>query len=398
MNEWVIAALAGGLAIGVVIGLVLGRLGASATINAQREDREALVAQFKALSADVLAEQGRRADATADDRLRRTEALMTPVQQNLAALQQRLIDVEKERSRIAGELQQQVHTVVATSENLRRETSELSTALRRPNVRGSWGESQLRRVVEIAGMVEYVDFIEQETTTTSSDSTIRPDMKVLLGQGKFCYVDSKTPLLAFLDAQQAASEEDRSADLRRFAANVRNHIDLLSNKTYWKADLGSPEFVALFIPAEALYAEALTQAPELMEYAAARNVILTSPTSLIGLLRAVAYGWKQTKLADTAAEVASLGRELYDRLSVMGRLMDTLGRSLTTSVKSYNHVVGSLESRVLVTARKMGDLQMSGDPIETPVVVDEEVRTVKAVELVEDAEEVPALLGRVQAV
>jgi len=398
MNEWVIAALAGGLAIGVVIGLVLGRLGASASMNAQREDREALVTQFKALSADVLAEQGRRADATADDRLRRTEALMTPVQQNLAALQQRLIDVENQRSRMAGELQQQVQNVITTSNHLRQETNQLATALRKPNVRGSWGESQLRRVVEIAGMVEYVDFIEQETTTTSNDSTIRPDMKVLLGQGKFCYVDSKTPLLAFLDAQQATSDDDRSADLRRFAENVRTHIDLLSNKTYWKADLGSPEFVALFIPSEALYAEALTQAPELMDYAAARNVVLTSPTSLIGLLRAVAYGWKQTKLADTAAEVASLGRELYDRLSVMGRLMDGLGRSLTASVKSYNHVVGSLEARVLVTARKMGDLQMSSAPIETPGVIEDEVRSVNAVELVEDAQELPALLGRAQAV
>ena len=361
-------------------------------------DRETLVAQFKALSAETLVEQGKRADATAEDRLRRTEALMLPVNENLAALRERLTQVEKERAGIAAELRQQVTTVVNTSENLRRETNNLSTALRKPQVRGSWGETQLRRVVEIAGMVDRVDFAEQQTTTTSGDTTIRPDMKVMLGQGKFCYVDSKVPLAAFLDAQQAGTEAERGADMVRFAANVRGHIDQLSSKTYWKADLGSPEFVALFIPSEALYAEALTQAPDLMEYAANRNVILTNPTSLIGLLRAVAYGWRQSQLADTAAEVAELGRELYDRLSHLGSVVDRLGRSLTGSVKSYNEMVGSLESRVLVTARKMGDLQASEKTLALPSPTDEAVRNISAPELVDDASELPALLGRFQAV
>ncbi|MCL2783114.1 MAG: DNA recombination protein RmuC [Propionibacteriaceae bacterium] len=361
-------------------------------------DRAALVAQFKALSAETLAEQGKRADATADDRLRRTEALMAPVNENLSALRERLTQVEKERSAIAAEMRQQVTTVVATSENLRRETNILTTALRKPQVRGSWGETQLRRVVEIAGMVEHVDFAQQQTTTTSDDKTIRPDLKVMLGEGKFCYVDSKVPLTAFLDAQEAHSEDERAAALRRFAVNVRAHIDQLSNKMYWKADLGSPEFVALFIPSDALYAEALTQAPDLMEYAGARNIILTTPTSLIGLLRAVAYGWKQTQLADTAAEVAELGRELYDRLARLGSVVDQLGRSLTGSVKSYNQMVGSLESRVLVTARRMGDLQASTKALEPPATLDDAVRTISAPELVEDAAQMPALLGRMQAV
>ena len=344
-------------------------------------DRESMVAQFKALSVKTLDEQSKRADLTAEDRLRRTEALMTPVRENLAALQDRLTQVEKERVAIAAELRQQVNTVVVTTENLRRETDNLSTALRKPHVRGTWGETQLRRVVEIAGMVEHVDFAVQETTVNSNDATIRPDMKVLLGQGKFCYVDSKVPLVAFLDAQQASSSEQRVADLGRFASNVRTHIDQLSNKTYWKADLGSPEFVALFIPSEALYAEALMQAPDLMEYAGARNVVLTSPTSLVGLLRAVSYGWKQTQLADAAAEVAMLGRELYDRLSHLGVVVDKLGRSLGSSVKSYNEMVGSLESRVLVTARKMADLNVSSGSLEAPPAIDDAVRSISAPEL-----------------
>jgi len=418
MSEWVLIALSGGLVVGVVIGLLVGRLGASAHMAkaqamaasaiAQRDaalqritegkaDRDLLIDQFRSLSAATLAEQTRQSEATAADRLRRTEELMKPVSDNLTALHQRLIEVEKERVAISAELRQQVNTVVATSENLRHETNNLSTALRKPQVRGSWGETQLRRVVEIAGMVDHVDFALQQTTTLGGDTTIRPDMKVLLGQGKFCYVDSKVPLAAFLDAQDATSLEDRSVNLLRFAGNVRTHIDLLSNKTYWKADLGSPEFVALFIPSEALYSEALAQAPDLMEYAGARNIILTSPTSLIGLLRAVAYGWKQTQLANAAAEVALLGQELYDRLSRLGSVVDKLGRSLGSSVKSYNEMVGSLESRVLVTARKMGDLQVSSAALEAPHAIDDAVRTISAPELAEDALGLPALLSRIQA-
>lgn len=382
MTGWIIVALLGGLVIGVTAGFLIGR--ASGARNG-----DLLVSQFKALSAETLAEQGRRADATAEERLRRTEWLMTPVSQNLAALQDRLTQVEKERASMAAELRQQVTTVVNTSENLRRETNSLATALRRPEVRGSWGEAQLRRVVEIAGMVDHVDFAEQLTAVTSGDVTIRPDMKVMLGGGRFCYVDSKTPLAAFLDAQEATGDDDRRADLARFAANVRTHIDQLSAKTYWKADVGTPEFVALFIPSEALYAEALTQAPDLMEYAAARNIILASPTSLIGLLRAVAYGWKQSQLAESAAEIAALGRELYDRLSTLGSLIDGLGRSLSSSVSGYNKLVGSLEGRVLVTARKMGGLQGSDQPLDAPKPVDEALRTVSAPELVEDAANLP---------
>ncbi|MCL2653578.1 MAG: DNA recombination protein RmuC [Propionibacteriaceae bacterium] len=356
---------------------------AQARVDDGAKDREALVAQFKALSAETLAEQGKRAEATAQERLQRTEALMTPVTQNLTALQERLTQVEKERAAIAAEMRQQVNTVVSTSENLRRETSGLATALRKPQVRGAWGETQLRRVVEIAGMVDHVDFAEQQTTLTSADSVARPDMKVMLGDGKFCYVDSKVPLSAFLDAQDSEDETERTANMEKFAANVRTHINQLSDKTYWKANLGTPEFVALFIPSESLYAAAMAQQPDLMEYAGARNIVLTSPTSLIGLLRAVAYGWKQSQLADAAADIASLGRELYDRLSTLGARVDDLGKSITRAVSNYNEMVGSLEGRVLVTARRMGELQGSPKALAAPRQVDKALRTISAPELVE---------------
>jgi len=409
MSIWLFIALAVGLVLGVVVGLLVGRSqgaaalagaqaataqaqAATAAAAAQRDaalarvadsarDHEVLVAQFKALSAETLAEQGKRADASAEERLKKTELLMTPVAQNLNALQERLAQVEKDRATMAAELRLQVNTVVNTSENLRRETSGLATALRKPQVRGAWGETQLRRVVEIAGMVDHVDFAEQQTTLTSADSVARPDMKVMLGEGKFCYVDSKVPLAAFLDAQDADDETQRTASMERFAANVKTHINQLSEKTYWKASLDSPEFVALFIPSEALYAAALAQDPELMEYAGKRNIVLTSPTSLIGLLRAVAYGWKQAQLADNAASIAELGRELYDRLAVLGDHIDHLGKSIAGAVGHYNKMVGSLEGRVLVTARKMADLQGSDKALEAPKLLDQVPGGVSAPEL-----------------
>lgn len=391
MSTWVIVALVGGLVIGAVIGWLLGQYAAAglrvtaATATAQRDatikrladgerDRDALIYQFKAWTAQTLAEQTQRDDLVANDRLARTQALLAPVNEALVGLRDRLTRMETERAAMSAQLSQQVTDVVATSEHLRQETFNLATALRKPQVRGSWGETQLRRVVEIAGLVDHIDFVEQETTAIDGNRS-RPDMKVMLGGGKFCYVDSKVPLTAFLEAQQASGDGQRVADLARFAANVRTHIDQLSAKAYWKAGLGSPEFVALFIPSDALYAEALAQAPDLMEYAANRNIILTTPTSLIGLLRAVAYGWKQAQLADTAAEVANLGGELYDRLATLSQDVGELGHALTSTVTSYNKMVGSLEQRVLVTTRRIGKLQAAAD-IARPSTVDDPVRSI----------------------
>ncbi|MGD7788346.1 DNA recombination protein RmuC [Propionibacteriaceae bacterium Y1700] len=358
------------------------------------EDREAMIKDFKVLSAETLERQGKSADASADQRLKATERLMAPVAETLKAFQERLNAVEVERASLAAELKSQVQTVRATGEELRRETRSLVTALRKPQVRGSWGELQLKRVAEISGMVEHCDFTLQHTSVTSGDQTIRPDMRVDLGEGKFVYVDSKVPLESFLNAQETEDEAQQAAALAQFAKNVRTHVDQLSGKAYWTAGPQTPEFVVLFLPSEALAAEALAQLPDLHEYGAAKNVILASPGTLIAMLRAVAYGWKQAALAESAAEVFELGRELYSRLGSMGGHFDKLGRALTTAVKSYNQTLGSLESRVLVTARRMAELQVDNAELVAPGTTEEPVRQITAGELVDDAASVAPMIGR----
>jgi DNA recombination protein RmuC len=312
-------------------------------------------------------------------------ATLAPVQTTLSQLNNRLVEIERGRAALTAELHAQVDLMAVANEGLRRETGALAAALRTPQVRGSWGETQLHRVVEIAGMIEHCDFVEQETTRTSGDDTIRPDMTVLLGDGRFCYVDSKVPLTAFLDAQSVDDEQRRDADLRRFAENVRSHIDQLSAKDYWKADPGTPEFVVLFLPSDALADTALRCQPDLLDYAARRNIVLATPTSLIGLLRAISYGWKQGALTRAAGDIVALGRELYDRLARLGSLEDALGRSLSRAVTAYNETIGCLEGRVLVTARKLGGLGVSDAAIEQPRSVDSTVRALSADELLDDA-------------
>ncbi|MBP8921461.1 MAG: DNA recombination protein RmuC [Micropruina sp.] len=356
-------------------------------------DRESLVAQFKVLSSETLERQGKAADATAEQRLRATEQLMAPVRETLTRFNERLVEVEKERVRLATELVSQVASVKDTGERLRTETQALTTALRKPHVRGHWGEQQLKRVVEISGMVEHCDFFTQQTTSTTAEQVIRPDLKVLLGDDRFVWVDSKVPLSAFLDAHQADDEAARAAGLARFAKNVRTHVDQLSGKQYFKSDLGTPEFVVMFIPSEALAAEALSQLPDLHEYAAARSVVLATPTTLIALLRAVAYGWKQAALAESAAEVSELARELYDRLGRLGGHFDKVGRALTTSVRAYNEAVGSIEGRVFPTARKLRDLHVTDAELKRVQAVEAAVRPITAPELVEDAAQVTPMIG-----
>ena len=356
-------------------------------------DRDALVKEFKLLSGQALDEQGKKAEATAEQRLRATEQLMAPIREGLVQFNQRLIDVEKARATMAAELSEQVKAVQSTGEMLRRETTALSTALRKPQVRGAWGETQLKRVAELAGMLEHCDFVQQTTSLTSEDRVIRPDMKVLLSEGKFVYVDAKVPLSAFLDAQEA-DERDRDHHLAQFARNVKGHVDALGTKNYWKADPGTPEFVVMFIPVESLGLEALRLLPDLHEYASARNVVVATPATLIAMLRSIAYGWKQAKLAESAAQVSTLGRELYERLGTMGHNVDKLGRALGSAVKAYNASVGSLETRVLVTARKFRDLNVTDAELGAPTSIDEPLRQIAASELVENAQQVPPMIGR----
>ena len=344
-------------------------------------DRDAMTAQFKALSAEALERQGKSADASAEQRLKQTEALLTPVRQSLESFNNRLAEVEKERVRMATDLKGQVAAVQLTGQELRQETRALVTALRKPQVRGAWGEMQLKRVVEVSGMLEHCDF-EQQHTTEGVDGRIRPDMLVHLSEDKFVFVDAKMPLTSFLDAQETDNDSERARYLDQFARNVRSHVDALSGKQYWRSSDATPEFVVLFMPSEALAAEALQIMPELHEYAASKNVVIATPTTLIAMLRSVAYGWKQALLAGNAAEVSQLGQEVYERLATMGAHFDKLGKALASSVKAYNQTVGSLESRVFVSARKFADLQVSAKPLGRLDGVSEAVRPLAAVELV----------------
>jgi DNA recombination protein RmuC len=275
------------------------------------------------------------------------------VMQGLDRLSDQMRDLDHQRASWQGQLNQQVLDMRQTAEGLRRETQSLSTALRKPQVRGRWGELHLRRAVELAGLVDRCDFAEQ---VRLDDGARRPDLVVHLAGERQVVVDAKVPLDAHLDATATDDEDERRHHLRRHAGQLRSHIDMLGSKQYWRSLPESPEFVVLFVPAESFLAAALETDGSLIEYAAARQVVLATPTTLIALLRTVAHGWSHEALADQAREIHRLGRELHGRLAVMSGHLDQLGRSLNTAVGHYNQTVGSLESRVLVAARRFGDL------------------------------------------
>ena len=304
------------------------------------------------------------------------------VKEGLARLHDQMRDLEQHRVSWQSQLRQQVEDVRHSTDSLRRETASLSTALRKPQVRGRWGELHLRRAVELAGLVSRCDFSEQ-VSVRHEESRLRPDLVVNLVGGKSVVVDAKVPLDAFLDAAAATLEEDRDAHLARHARQLRQHVDALSAKAYWRSLPATPEFVVLFVPGESFLSAALDAEPELLEYAATRQVVLSTPTTLIALLRTVAYAWTQEALADKARDIHELGRELYGRIGVMGGHLDKLGRSLTAAVASYNKAVGSLETRVLVSARRFTELEVSGEELTSPGPVSEAARPLSAAELLD---------------
>ena len=355
-------------------------------------DRESMINQFRVLSVETLDRQGQTADAQAEVRRKATEQLIIPVRESLDRFNARLTEVEKERAAMSAELRTQVSHVQQTGETLRRETAALVTALRKPQIRGAWGETQLKRVAELAGMIERCDF-DLQYTTKADDRVMRPDMRVNLSGGKHIFVDAKVPLNAFLEAAEADDPDVKAEALKRYARNVRTHIDQLSSKQYWKAG-ETPEFVVLFLPNEMFFATALDQIPDLYDYAAARDVVLATPTTLIGMLRAVAYGWRQAALAESAAEVFRLGRELHEKLGLMGNRFDKLGRALRSSVNAYNETIATVEGTVLVRARKFRDLKVSEKELPGPTQINEAVRQIQAAELVDDAVQVEPMLGR----
>lgn len=298
------------------------------------------------------------------------------VMQGLDRLSDQLQGFEHARATWQGELHQQVLDMRHTADGLRRETQTLSTALRRPQVRGRWGELHLRRAVELAGLVDRCDFDEQ---VQLADGAQRPDLVVRLAGGRRVVVDAKVPLDAFLDATATDEPEVRAAHLSRHARQLRGHIELLGSKRYWRSLPETPEFVVLFLPAESFLAAGLDADASLIEYAAERGVVLASPTTLIALLRTVAHGWRHESLADQAREIHRMGRDLHERLRTMGSHLGKLGRALDTAVGAYNQTVGSWESRVLVAARRFEDLDATDDVLPSTRQVETAVRAVGSV-------------------
>ncbi|MEE8450896.1 MAG: DNA recombination protein RmuC [Thermoguttaceae bacterium] len=359
---------------------------------------------FKALSAEALKTNNQSfldlakttlekfqesAKGDLDKRQQAIREMVKPVRESLDKVDTKIQDIEKARAGAYQGLREQVNSLLLTQKELRSETSNLVKALRRPQVRGRWGEIQLKRVVEMAGMLDHCDFYEQQSVDTDEGNRLRPDMIVRLPAEKTVVVDSKAPLSAYLEAIEAPDDETRSAKLRDHARQVRTHILDLSKKSYHAQFEHTPEFVVLFLPGEVFFSAALEYDPELIEIGVDHNVIIATPTTLIALLRAVHYGWRQERLADNAKQISDLGRELYERLSAMGGHLAKVGKGLDSATQSYNRAVGSLESRVLVSARKFKEMGVAGEKttIEELSPVETSPRMIQAPEMIESEED-----------
>jgi DNA recombination protein RmuC len=429
-----------GLALGVVLGAAIGFLlargrqaaamadltvrAAAAEQRAQAAEEKGVMAQraaaeraalvenqlaerFTALSTQALDASTARFLEIAEGRLRAANAtaageleqrrsavehLVTPLKETLSRVEAQLRESDAARRSSHAALTEQVTIARESSEQLRAQTQALVTALRRPEARGRWGELQLRRVVELAGMSARCDFEEQVSVTTD-DGTQRPDLVVRLAGGKNIVVDSKVSLAAYLEAAEATDETVRNARLDAHARHLRDHVDRLAAKAYWAALSPAPEFAVLFIPGEAFLAPALERDPGLLEHALTRRVHIATPTTLVTMLRTAQYAWQQEALSENARAVFDLGRELYDRIAGMGKHIDRLGRALTNSVSTYNQAVGSLESRVLVSARRLNQLGVVDAELDAPQPVEQTTRALSAPELIaESGPDVPELV------
>jgi DNA recombination protein RmuC len=420
------ASLLTGLGIGMVLGAAIGFLFARSrltsaitdlTAQARAADERAraaheqaalidgyLAERFAALSAQALDVSQQRllevseirlraanlsAASELDSRKSAVEQLVEPLKQTLARVETQLRDSESARQTSQAALTEQVKFARQAAEQLRDQTSALVTALRRPEARGRWGELQLRRVVELAGMSARCDFDEQVTLVAAGSdehpaAAVRPDMVIRLAGGKNIVVDSKVSLAAYLEAAEASDERVREARLAAHARHLKEHVDRLAAKAYWSALSPAPEFVVLFIPGEAFLAPALERESSLLEYAITRRVHIATPTTLVTMLRTAQYAWQQEALSDNARAVFDLGRELYERLTGLGGHVETVGKSLASAVSAYNRAVGALESRVLVTARKLNQLGVTDAELAAPAPAELPPRSLSAPELMSD--------------
>jgi len=369
--------ISGGLAIGWLLTLFQNKMKLKEAVFESKMSREKLLLfekmhqlsseQFKGMSAEALKHNNEaflqiaretferfheKSKTELEKKGKAIEDLMKPVEESLKKFDGKVHELEKARLGAYTALKEQVQSLIETQKEVRLETSNLSKAMRTPAVRGRWGEMQLKRVVEMAGMVNHCDFFEQ-TTLVGEERRYRPDLIVKLPGGRNIVIDAKTPLVAYLDAMESENDEIRHQKMKEHAQHIRNHIVSLSRKAYWEQFQPSPNFVVLFLPAESFFSAALEQDPALIEAGVGRNVILATPTTLIALLRTVAFQWQEEHLARDVQQIKTLGKELYKRLADMGGHWVKVGKGLENAVQNYNQAVGSLESRVLVSARRL---------------------------------------------
>lgn len=364
-------------------------------VAAAREEQEKAARHFQALAAEALAANNKQFLELAEQRLRASavqgdealakreqavRAMVDPLTKAVDQVRREVAEAEKARVEGHGALVEQMRGVADVSAELRNGTSDLVTALRSSQTRGAWGELQLRRTVEVAGLLNRVDFTEQAYVHTE-DGGLRPDMVVHLAGGKHVVVDSKVAFLGYLEAQQASDATYRDQRLDAHVRHLKKHVDDLASKKYWDQFSPAPEFVVMFVPAEAFLSAAVEREPDLLEYAARKNVIVVTPMTMVALLRTVAYTWRQEALAENAAQVLKVGKELYSRLVTMTGHVTRTGKALETATKSYNQMIGSLERNVLTSARRMVELDVVDATIEEIKGIEEVPRPITKPEL-----------------
>lgn len=336
-------------------------------------------AEFLKLAQENLKQYQQQAQNDLNEKEKTFESLVKPIKETLEKTEKQIRDMEVDRKQAHGSLTQHLNSMLEAHQALQGETRNLVNALRRPEVRGQWGELTLKRLAELAGMVEHCDFFEQEHTATEKGS-MRPDMIVRMPGRREIVVDVKTPLDAYISATETTDDAERVTHLQRHTKNVRERVRELSSKSYWAQFDQSPDFVVLFIPGDQFLSAALDNDPKLLEFAMQQKVILATPTSLVALLRAIAYGWRQESLAANADNIREIGSELYHRLAIFTEHLGKIGKSLTSSVQSFNKAVGSLDTRILPSAKKFTEMGITTEkPIEPVKQIETTTRSVEVI-------------------